>query len=175
MSTPTTKIQEMMRYAAEQGDCEAIMRLAGLGAPVDTPNNIGATPLWIAAAHGHVEAICALASLGANPFTPSKDGLTPFSVACASTHTAVIPALIENSKMYHQALEDLYASLQKLPLPQHWTPASAGEFIKAMSEYRKTYSLMGHAEFMMVFFSQPALKASAGSESVGTLRCNAKR
>jgi ankyrin repeat protein len=65
-----------------------------LGADINTPNNIGATPFYIAAEKGHVEALRVLKDLGANINTPTHDSATPFFTTAQNGHFNAVQELI---------------------------------------------------------------------------------
>jgi ankyrin repeat protein len=62
---------------------------------VNTPNNNGKTPVYIAALNGHVEAIRALAEKGAHVDTPDNNGKTPVFIAAEKGHQDVVNLLRE--------------------------------------------------------------------------------
>ena len=67
--------------------------LAELGANIDTPNNNGATPAYIAVECDHAEVVRLLAELGANVNTPNNDGFTPVFIAAQEGHVEVVRVL----------------------------------------------------------------------------------
>ena len=75
---------------------EVIGALAEHGADLNTPDQHGATPAFVAARNGHVEVINALAEHGADLNTPDYDGFTPAYVAAENGYVEVIRALAEH-------------------------------------------------------------------------------
>ena len=74
---------------------EVVRLLAKLGANVETPDNDGRTPAWIAAQNGHLEVVKLLAKLGANVETPKNNGCTPVFIAAQHGHAEVVRVLAE--------------------------------------------------------------------------------
>ena len=64
-----------------------------MGADVNTPNNNGCTPVYVAAQNGHTDAIRLLAENGADVNTPNNNGCTPVYVAAQNGHVNVIRVL----------------------------------------------------------------------------------
>ena len=80
---------------SRKGHVEVVRLLAELGANVETPDNDGATPAYIAAQKGHVEVVRVLAELGANVETPANNGATPAFIAAQHGHVDVVRLLAE--------------------------------------------------------------------------------
>ena len=68
--------------------------LLARGAAVDTANNRGATPLFIASKVGHLEVVRELLARGAAVDTASDDGATPLYIASQEGHFEVTRELL---------------------------------------------------------------------------------
>ena len=60
------------------------------GANLETPNNNGATPVYIACQEGQIEVVRFLHSKGANLETPKNNGATPVYIACQKGQIEVV-------------------------------------------------------------------------------------
>jgi len=72
---------------------EVVRVLATLGANVDTPDNYGVTPAFVAAHKGQVEVVRLLAKLGAGIETPNNEGATPAWIAAQEGQVEVVRLL----------------------------------------------------------------------------------
>jgi len=64
-------------------------------ANVDTPNNVGATPLFIATGKGHDSTVTLLLEGKANVDTPNNNGATPLLFAAQGGHDSTVTLLLE--------------------------------------------------------------------------------
>ena len=72
----------------------ARMLLEG-GAEVETPDNYGQTPFFMACWKGHAEVASLLLEFGANKDCKTKTGITPFFQACRENHVEVVKLLLD--------------------------------------------------------------------------------
>jgi ankyrin repeat protein len=72
---------------------EVVRELLARGAAVDTTDDDGATPLYIASQEGHLEVVRELLSRGANPRLVTNGGSTALSIATHKGHAAVVQLL----------------------------------------------------------------------------------
>ncbi len=70
-----------------------VRELLARGAAVNTADNDGATPLYIASQKGHLEVVRELLARGANPGLATNRGSTALSIATAKGHAAIVQLL----------------------------------------------------------------------------------
>jgi hypothetical protein len=75
---------------------EVIRALAEHKADLNSPDNDGFTPVYVAAQEGHMEVVKALAGRGANLDTPNNNGASPVLIAAQMGHVKAIRALVEH-------------------------------------------------------------------------------
>ena len=69
--------------------------LVEAGAIVDSRDQLGRTPLWIASRRGHMKVVCLLLKAGARPSMRDMFGKTPFDAARGRKH---VRRLLSNAK-----------------------------------------------------------------------------
>ena len=88
-------LTESVHTAARQGEVDVIRVLGELGADVNIPDEVGATPVYVDAQNGHYEAIRSLFKLGVHLNTPTNDGSTPVFMAAQKGHYEAIRGLFK--------------------------------------------------------------------------------
>ena len=90
---------------------QKLARIAKKMEMVNTADNQGRTPLFIAAKAGKADVIRVLVELGADPITPNKSGVTPLEVAHGEAKTVLenIPSVLRDARLtkrYKRAILD---------------------------------------------------------------------
>jgi len=85
-----TSTAQTLIEAAELGDATTVDRLITAGAPVDTANAAGQTPLLLAVQRGHLAAATRLIDAGANINAQASNQDTPWLLAGALGRTAML-------------------------------------------------------------------------------------
>src|ERR1041385_4812727 len=71
--------------AARKGQAERVTELLGKGAPVDSTDKNGRTPLMLAARHGHADVVKLLLAKGAHVDIRDRQGWTAYGLALFSS------------------------------------------------------------------------------------------
>jgi ankyrin repeat protein len=86
------KIQALHAGAASK-NFEVVQLLVDAGAPVNTAQQEGFTPLHAAAQHGDVAMARVLLAKGANPKQPNEKGVSPIGIAADRNDTEMLKVL----------------------------------------------------------------------------------
>ena len=78
-----------------EGHISVAKMLLEAGADVETPDNYGQTPFFMACWKGHAEVANLLLEYGANKDCKTKTGITPFFQACRENHVEVVKLLLD--------------------------------------------------------------------------------
>jgi ankyrin repeat protein len=90
MSLPMTAAAQSLLEAAERGDAASIDRLIAAGAPIDSVNAAGQTPLLLAVQNNHPAVALRLIDAGANINAQAANKDTPWLLAGALGRTAML-------------------------------------------------------------------------------------
>jgi ankyrin repeat protein len=88
-------MDEELENACIDGDLEEVKRLLDDGVDVNSKNNVGSTPLYLACTFRHANVVKILIDRGANVNINTKNGRTPFQQACENNDATVVKLLID--------------------------------------------------------------------------------
>lgn len=95
-SCSSTRKLRPMHLSAERGSRRPVLQLLGLGAPADSKDRSGATPLFRAAFLGHCGVVRALLEGGANCMALNAAEESPLYIAALRGHLPVVRAIIKH-------------------------------------------------------------------------------
>ena len=79
-----------LAQAAGLGDNEAVVKLLGLGADINSTHTDNVTPIYAAASSGHLETVALLIKEGADVNIPLRTGETPLMISAHSCFLEIV-------------------------------------------------------------------------------------
>ncbi len=103
--------------AAQNGQLDAVRLFVRSDMPLDSRDNISATPLYRAAAYGHREVVDFLLAKGADVDAKNDSGFTPLIAAAASGHVEIVKLLASKGANVDAKNNDGFTAM-------HWAAAN---------------------------------------------------
>lgn len=91
--------RNLLQFAVENGNIDAVETLLSHGASVSQPTDEGMCPLYIASMRDHVNVVKALLSSGASANQPDVDVVCPLHIASLNGNFDVVEALVSSGAL----------------------------------------------------------------------------
>ena len=100
-----------LAQAAGLGDNEAVVKLLGLGADINSTHTDNVTPIYAAASSGHLETVALLIKEGADVNIPLRTGETPLMISAHNCFLEIVQNILATGKANIEAKVGRYTAI----------------------------------------------------------------